>query len=93
MAPSSVQWVVTAPVTPAARGVPSPELYVYPSKGQSDEQIATDRYECHKWALTQTGFDPTQVNENLTETEASAKREDYTRALTACLTGRGYSVK
>ncbi len=88
-----VQWVVTTPVAPAARGIPSPELYVYPRKGQSDEQLATDRYECHKWATTQVQFDPTRVDEKLSAQEASAKREDYTRALSACLTGRGYSVK
>jgi hypothetical protein len=34
------------------------ELYVYPAKGQSDEQLDRDRYECHMWAVRQTGFDP-----------------------------------
>ena len=32
--------------------------YVYPSAGQSEQQQAKDRYECHQWAVTQSGFDP-----------------------------------
>jgi hypothetical protein len=31
---------------------------VYPSNGQSAEQADRDRYECHEWAVQQTGFDP-----------------------------------
>ena len=36
-------------------------LYVYPTKGQSQDQQNRDRYECHSWAVGQTGFDPTQA--------------------------------
>ena len=39
---------------------PSDDLFVYPQHGQSDEQQSTDKYECHKWAAGQSGFDPTQ---------------------------------
>jgi len=34
--------------------------YVYPAKGQSAEQQQKDQYECHQWAVQQTGFDPSQ---------------------------------
>jgi hypothetical protein len=34
-------------------------LYVYPARGQSPEQQNRDQYECHNWAVSQTGFDPT----------------------------------
>jgi YMGG-like Gly-zipper len=34
--------------------------YIYPSKGQSAQQQDRDRYECHTWAVQQTGFDPTK---------------------------------
>ena len=34
--------------------------YVYPAKGQSPEQQQKDQYECHQWAVQQTGFDPSQ---------------------------------
>lgn len=62
------------------------DIYVYPKNGQSDEQTSNDRFECHKWAVTQTGFDPTQSSN--TGTAA-----DYRRAIGACLDARGYSVK
>jgi len=32
--------------------------FVYPAKGQSQEQQSKDRYECDMWAVRQTGFDP-----------------------------------
>ncbi len=32
--------------------------YIYPAQGQSAEQQQRDRYECHGWAVSQTGFDP-----------------------------------
>lgn len=36
------------------------QQYVYPAKGQSAEQQKKDEYECHQWAVKQTGFDPTK---------------------------------
>ncbi len=33
-------------------------LIIYPSKGQSPQQLSRDRYECHTWAVQQTGYDP-----------------------------------
>ena len=38
------------------------DLVVYPAKGQSDEQQSKDRFECHTWAVKQTGFDPTTAS-------------------------------
>ncbi|MBS0580955.1 MAG: hypothetical protein JSR36_16990 [Proteobacteria bacterium] len=72
-------------------GVPAPSndgLYVYPQNGQSEQQQATDRYECHQWANLQTGFDPTQTNGG-----DGGNPDDYQRAMKACLEGRGYSVR
>jgi hypothetical protein len=34
---------------------------VYPAQGQSPEQLERDRYECHVWAVQQTGFDPSRA--------------------------------
>jgi len=45
---------VTAPTAQSSADV----LYIYPKAGQSPQQQAADRYECHKWASGQTGFDP-----------------------------------
>jgi hypothetical protein len=69
------------------------QLFVYPMKGQSEQQQATDRYQCHRWAADQTGFDPTQPNGNLSDSQRASKRADYQRAMKACLEARGYSVQ
>jgi hypothetical protein len=37
------------------------DLYIYPNKGHSPEQQSRDRYDCHLWAVQQTGFDPTRA--------------------------------
>ena len=65
------------------------ELIAYPKNGQSQDQLGKDKFECHRWAVTQTGFDPTQAGGG----SAPGRRSDYSRAQAACLEGRGYSVK
>ena len=70
--------------SPAASGT----LIVYPKNGQTEEQQGKDKFECHRWAAGQTGFDPTQATG-----AAPGKRSDYFRAQAACLEGRGYTVK
>ncbi len=35
-------------------------VIAYPAQGQSADQQSRDRYECHLWAIQQSGFDPTQ---------------------------------
>ena len=73
---------------------PAPEdVFMYPRNGQSAEQQASDRYQCHRWAADQTGFDPTRPDGGVAASDARAKRSEYFRAMTACLEGRGYSVK
>jgi hypothetical protein len=42
-----------------AEPVPS-RVMVYPAQGQSPDQLERDRYECHVWAVQQTGFDPSR---------------------------------
>ena len=37
-----------------------PQIMVYPAHGQSHEQLERDRYECHVWAVQQSGFDPSR---------------------------------
>jgi hypothetical protein len=34
------------------------KLYVFPSKGQSQQQQKKDEFECYKWAMEQSGTDP-----------------------------------
>jgi hypothetical protein len=35
-------------------------IVVYPANGQTPEQQERDRYECHVWAVQQSGFDPSR---------------------------------
>src|SRR6202045_98838 len=63
--PVALTVLLAACVTPPPRAyaVPAPppqRLYVYPAKGQSPEQTERDRYECHVWAVQQTGVDPSR---------------------------------
>jgi hypothetical protein len=87
--------VVPPPVASEGAGNVAPlRTYVYPRLGQSAEQQATDEYECHRWAVTQTGFDPTAVVVTSTMPVADpTRRDDYQRARTACLEGRNYTVR
>jgi hypothetical protein len=61
---------LTACVTPPPRVVavappPAPQkVFVYPSNGQSAEQTDRDRYECHLWAVQETGVDPSRAGAN-----------------------------
>lgn len=83
-----------SPEPPA--GAPAPaaaELYLYPRNGQSEAQQATDRYECHRWAADQTGFDPTAPSTGAASPAAGADPASYRRAMTACLEGRGYGAQ
>jgi hypothetical protein len=34
--------------------------YIYPNKGQDQQEMEKDKYECYQWAKQQTGFDPMQ---------------------------------
>ena len=50
------------PVVAERVEAPPPEqvaqVVAYPAQGQSDQQLDRDRYECHVWAVKQSGFDP-----------------------------------
>lgn len=92
-------YVVTEPPagTPdrveSAPATSSEDFFMYPRNGQSAERQARDRYECHRWAVEQTGFDPTLSQGGVPASQTDSKRSDYLRAITACLDGRGYTVR
>lgn len=71
-------------LTTVANTTVSQNIFVYPQQGQSTEQIDMDRYECHLWAVGQSGFDPSRDAGN---------SSSYQRASSACLAGRGYTVR
>jgi hypothetical protein len=86
-APATRDYVVVKAPVDAPQGSQTTDMVVYPANGQSDEQIDKDRYECHKWAMNDSGFDPsTQQADSLSESDR------YNRAIKACLTGRGYTI-
>ena len=98
--PANPNNVVTAPPAPQSTAVSSAaaatprnfsggvaDIFAYPRNGQSDQQTSSDKFECHKWSVAQTGFDPTR-SINLQGTAA-----DYRRAITACMDARGYTVR
>lgn len=72
---------------------PAEQMFIYPRLGQSEQQQADDRYACHRWAVEQTGFDPTQPPGSASTNLRIEKRADYQRAMGACLDGRGYTIK
>jgi hypothetical protein len=65
-------------------------IIAYPRNGQSEQQQATDKFQCHTWAKGQTGFDPT--NQSSSGANLSL-RTAYGRAMSACLDARGYTVR
>src|SRR4051812_708467 len=76
---------------PAVRG---DSLTITGRNGQTEKQQWADRYECHKWAKDQSGFDPTlQAPSEMSSEEIRSHRDQYRRAFSACLEGRGYSVQ
>jgi hypothetical protein len=82
-----------SPATPQADQTSVSQVFIYPRQGQSEKKQADDRYECHRWALGQTGYDPTNPPVDLSDTQMIQKRDSYQRASAACLDGRGYTVK
>jgi hypothetical protein len=80
-----------APPAPPSNVAQAPDqLFIYPRQGQSEQQQAADRYECHRWAVSQTGYDPTLSPGGA---PVAQKQMEYQRAMSACLDGRGYTVK
>lgn len=56
--------VAPPPRAVAVRAPPPQRIFVYPANGQSPEQTDRDRYECHVWAVQQTGVDPSRADAN-----------------------------
>src|SRR6188474_2644659 len=52
------------------------KLYVFPSKGQSQQKQKEDEFECYKWAVQQSGIDPL----NLPKVEAAPVKSGPTGA-------------
>jgi hypothetical protein len=80
-----------APSAPPSDGAQG-DLIIYPKNGQTKEQQAADQFECNNWAKGQTGFDPTLAGGGVAPGTTDAARNNYDRAMSACLQARGYQV-
>nr|WP_312232429.1 hypothetical protein [Pseudomonas sp.] len=80
--------VVEAPPLAVAAPAANYNVIAYPARGQNADLQARDRYECHSWAVSQSGFDPATA----VSAPAVSAIDYYRRALGACLSGRGYSI-
>jgi hypothetical protein len=82
--PQNVEPVYTPQMPPASPYDP----IAYPANGQSAEQVAQDKYDCYRWSVDQSSFDPADPN----SPQAPAMIQVYRRSMMACLMGRGYTI-
>ncbi|AZF66190.1 MULTISPECIES: DUF6515 family protein [Pseudomonas] len=88
------QYVVVQPPTEVPAPQPAPQgngydVVAYPANGQSPAQVQQDGYDCYRWAVQQSGFDPRTV----TYAPDPAVVQTYRQAQGNCLTSRGYQVQ
>jgi len=91
---SSQQYVVVQPPVAVPAPPPAPQgngydVVAYPANGQSPAQVQQDGYDCYRWAVQQSGFDPQQV----TYAPDPAVVQTYRQAQGNCLSSRGYQVQ
>jgi hypothetical protein len=88
----------TVPTAPSAAGsLPvvasgqsrGAKVFANPKNGQTVDEQARDHYECYRFAVAQSGFDPMRSNFIV----SSAAQSNYDRAQAACFEGRGYSIR
>jgi hypothetical protein len=48
------------PIVLSAQAAAAQDIFIYPAKGQSQTQQDKDRYECHLWAVKNSGYDPSK---------------------------------
>ena len=58
------------------------DLFFYPAQGQTQDQLNFDKFECHTWAVQQTGFDPLSA-----QATAAPPSAQPTQAVTASPVG------
>jgi len=96
--PSTTANSATVPVAlPAGTAPPGtqkgPKVFLYPKNGQTADQQARDRYDCYRFAVAQSGFDPMLASGGTSSAPAGERQSDYERAQSACFEARGYSSR
>lgn len=90
--------VPTLPTAPSVAGTlpvlasgPSrgAKVFANPKNGQTIDEQARDHYECYRFGVAQSGFDPMRSNSG----GSSAGQSNYERAQAACFEGRGYTIR
>jgi opacity protein-like surface antigen len=66
-------------------------MHIIPKNGQSQEQLWNDRYSCHTWAQSQSGFDAARAGRR--PRRRPRGREKCRQAMVAFLDNRGYEVQ
>lgn len=86
---------VPAPLTASDAPLPANPtgVAIHPHSGQSLDQQAMDRYECYRFAVRRTGFDPLATPSGKSPAQVARGDTEYSRAQAACLQGRGYTVE
>lgn len=65
----------------------------YPARRQSQAQQADDQFQCHEWAVQLSEFDPSLLGSGQPMSDSPTLRDNYRRAWSACMEGRGYGVR
>jgi hypothetical protein len=96
-APAAAPVPVTLPPGPASASPSGPpqglKVFLYPKNGQTPDQQARDRYECYRFAVAQSGFDPTRSTGAASPAPSNEPQSDYERAQSACFEARGYASR
>jgi hypothetical protein len=88
--PDYVEKSAATPPPPNATATASLQVFAYPQRAQRDALQATDRSDCQRWTVSQTGVDPTRLPPGA---GTAALTDDYRRAIGVRLEARGYTVK
>jgi OmpA family protein len=59
--PKYLGWMMLAIVAAGTPAALAQGAYIYPAKGQTQDQLNRDRSECGSWAVGQSGFDPARA--------------------------------
>lgn len=96
MAPRAAPPPPAAPPVAPSSDTPAPVnptgVAISPRNGQDADQQAMDRYQCYRFAVGQTGFDPLASNGKASPDDVARGDASYSRAQAACLVSRGYSL-
>lgn len=88
---------VTLPTAPASASPSAPpnvpKVFLYPKNGQTSDQQARDRDECYRFAVAQSGFDPTRSTGAASTSPGNELQSDYERAQSACFDALGYASR